>query len=214
MFDPRKLFKPKEADQQITSLNLEPPPPAPSAGQKFDPLSLQRAIEANRAAIQNSPAQQEINQRTKLLLESGNHPKGYFFAATPDTKALVIFQSKEPPRKAMLFFSSPFLATDYLRATNTQGAIGHIPVEALPQMAPKWRAAGVDSFLLNRCPRCPLALFYPPVDGVITDRQLLLAWSISKAVSTWRGQQLMRQYLSHKGENLLPHMRATPRVSS
>ena len=59
----------------------------------------------------------------------------------------------QPP--VMLLFSTPFAASDYLRATGTQGKVGQLKAEMLPPLAQSWLSMGVQSAALDPCPRCP-----------------------------------------------------------
>jgi hypothetical protein len=66
-----------------------------------------------------------------------------------------MIQAAPDQKPVMLLFSSPFAASDYLRATCTAGTVRQIRVETLPELAQSWLSLGPQGAVLDRCPRCP-----------------------------------------------------------
>jgi len=107
-------------------------------------------------SINVNPAKvEEVTRRTKEIIAAGTTPEWLFVCHVRGN--LLSFQAG-PEQPAVLFFTSPFGARDYLRVTGTEATVGQIKVETLPEAAQKWLAAGIENFLFNRCPRCKACL--------------------------------------------------------
>lgn len=206
MFNPRNLFGSKSRDTEITSLNLRTapppqkplpdPPPAPAQRNIFDPTS--------------QPAVDELKRRVERILAAGNPPDSFFFPVDPqDRRKIILMRSQNPERKSMLFFHAPSSATDYARCTHTPAEIVGFKLEALPGLARDWQAAGIHSFIMNRCPRCPNFNLLFPKDGLLTKEQIVFAWATSWALRNWRGEALVRKILFEKKDADLASRRAT-----
>lgn len=206
MFNPRNLFGSKSRDTEITSLDLRTAPPPQKPSPDASPVPAQKAL----FDPAGQPAQDELKRRVEHLLKAGNPPNAFFFPVDPQSRSKVILMmSQNPARKSMLFFSAPSSAADYVRCTRTPAEIVGFNLEALPGLARDWHASGIDSFIMNRCPRCTTYNVLTPEDGVITKEQIHLAWATSWALRNWRGEALVRKFLSYKGDGLVANQRAT-----
>jgi hypothetical protein len=139
------IFRKKEELQRLKLEAPKPercaPPPAPR---------VPRAI----PLPQTDPSKQEAGDcRAKEILDSGRIPEWLFVCST--AQGLLPFQPGRDQKPVMVLFSSPFAANDYLRATGTPGTVGQLQVKALPKIAKSWFSAGVQTAVLDRCPRCP-----------------------------------------------------------
>ena len=126
---------------ELQRLNLEAP-------------KLERSSPSPAPALPEAdPARQEaVNRKAKVILDSGRIPEWLFVCSK--TEGLLLFLPGQDQKPVMLLFSSPFAASDYMRATGTPGSVGQIKVEALPELARSWLSAGVQAAVLDRCPRC------------------------------------------------------------
>jgi hypothetical protein len=192
---------------EFTSLNLQiPARPAPSA-MPPNPLSLSGLSEERLAVLRSKPAQDELQRRAKLLRESQRVPKFVFFLIEPQSGMLILLNQKT--KRTVLLFSSPFLAHDYLEFSKMNVGVAGVPMESFAATARKWQSSGVDSFAVDRCPRCQVGVVLNPVQGVITWEQFLVTWSFERAIKNWRAEALIRKFLAVKGENMHAEKRAT-----
>ena len=133
-------------DQDLQRLNLEPPKPNPAA-----PAS---------PAVTVDPAKMElVHKRAKEILDSGALPQLMFLCGLPN--GLLTFVPGPGEKPVVLLFSTPFAATDYLRAAKAAAEVRQFRVDALPQMAQSWLASGAAAVAIDRCPRCPQFLTCP-----------------------------------------------------
>ena len=202
----KDLFKPKRSNQDFTSLNLETPAQKAPADQPAAVPKVPGISEARMAVLCSQPMREEVQRRAKLLRESEHVPKVFFYLVEP-TKGILILLKHET-QKPILLFSSPFFAQDYLQFSKLNVAIAGVPMESFATTAQKWRANGVDSLVIDRCPRCPVATVVSPQSAMNWD-QLILMWSIERGIKNWRAEGLIRHFLSLKGENMQGEMRAT-----
>jgi hypothetical protein len=133
-------------------LNLEAPKPGRSAS------SLGTTATESIPLPNADPAKVEaIRSRAKDLLDAGRIPE-WLFACRVANGLLML---KAPAGPVMLLFSSPFAASDYLRATSTQSTAGQFNVQALPELTQSWLSSGIQTASLDRCPRCTHCLSIP-----------------------------------------------------
>jgi hypothetical protein len=208
MFNLKNPFKSKEEDQKITSLNLQPPDVATTANAKqaSPPGTI---TDTHLAVLREQPVPEEINSGIRQLLDSGAHPEAVFLAQDPRNRGLIVFKHQNPPFQAIPLFSSPFLVGDYLRATKTVGQVIGVKMESLPQVAQSWRDGGIDSFLFNRCPRCPIVQPLRVKDNLITAEQIRFMWATQLTIRNWRARKLIRQYLDYAGDDSLAQKRTS-----
>ena len=205
MFNAKKLFGGGGGKTDMTSLNLESP--RPSSDEKVGPRS-QVTTQDNQLPSAKHPAQIEVNRLVTQLLEADKFPDAFYFAF--DTGgAVIIMATPNPPHKSILLFSSPFSALDYLRANKFAGKVVGFKTDSLPALAEQWRNAGIDSFIVNRCPRCSSINILSPKDQLITREQLFLGWATQWALRNVRGEDLVRQYQAHSGNDMVAKKRAT-----
>jgi hypothetical protein len=134
--------------EDFQRLNLDAPKRRPSAPSLATPAT--QSIPLPNV----DPARLEaINHRAKQILDSGRIPEWLFVCQA--TQGLLMFQYASDQKPVMLLFSSPFAASDYLRATGTPGTVHQLKVETLPQLAQSWLSLGLQTAVLDRCPRCP-----------------------------------------------------------
>lgn len=208
MFNLKNPFKSTRDAQGLSSLNLDPNSSYRASATMEQPKS---SLEEQMAVIRSRPVPEEINRGIQQLLDSGRHPEAVFFAGNPQTGALLVFRNHSPALQAILLFSSPQRAKDYLKATNTPGDMQVLGVnfDSLPMAAEHWRASGVDSFIINRCPRCPFVQPVKSENNLITKQQLTFMWATNMTIHNWQAAKLLRQYLAYKGEDMLSQKRAT-----
>src|SRR5450631_1652342 len=94
-----------------------------------------------------------VNKRAKEILDSGRIPEWLYVCWA--TNGLLIFRPATDQKPVMLLFSSPFAASDYLRASGTSGTVRQLKVDTLPESAQSWISSGLQAAVLDRCPRCP-----------------------------------------------------------
>jgi hypothetical protein len=203
MFNPKNLFGSKSREAEITSLDLRTPPPP----QKPLPDSPSAPAQRNIFDPTGQPAVDELKRRVQSIL-AGKTPNAFFLPVDPqDRRKVILLRSENPERKSLLFFSAPSSAADYARHIHTPAQIVGFNLDSLPGLARDWQAAGIPSFVMNRCPRCgtPNPMF--PKDGLITKEQLQFAWATSWALRNWRGEALAKHYLAVRGEAMAANRR-------
>ena len=134
--------------EELQRLNLEAPRPGPTPPSAATPAT-------QSIPLPNiDPARLEaVRHRAKEILDSGRIPE--WLSVCWSTNGLLLFQPARDQKPVMLLFSSPFAASDYLRATGTPGTVRQLKVETLPQSAQSWLSLGLQAAVLDRCPRCP-----------------------------------------------------------
>ena len=121
------------------------------------PDSPAQATTGSHESIHLNPAKgEEVTRRTKEIIASGMTPEWLFVCKSGGS--LPTFQHAPNKKPAMLLFTTPFAAQDYIRATGTGANVGQLKVESLPEPARMWLSSGSDVFILNRCPRCKVFL--------------------------------------------------------
>jgi hypothetical protein len=181
------MFWKRSDDDAIQRLNLVVPDHEIPSG---------RITESNRpteprsdciTALKADPAKvQEIQRRAAELLKTGLTPRSVFLCRTKD--GLVGLPYDESRRVALLLFSSPYLASDYVRVMGLTATVGELGVERLHQEAERWISAGSNIFLLNRCPRCQLS------NDVSIRVQVLLAQEQAAFHQVWAIDRAKRMF--------------------
>jgi hypothetical protein len=170
------LFK---SHEPIQRLNLETP--IVSAG----PLT----------CSQPSPDKvEEIQRRLQQILKSGQTPERVCVCQV--NGGLLTYQYTPERKQAVLLFTDPFAAQDYLRATNVAARVGQIKLETLPEMARNWVSAGVETFALNRCPRCT-HLKLIKTTALKTKEDFVVYWAAERAARWLYGEILVLSASNH-----------------
>jgi hypothetical protein len=173
------FFRKKE---DLQRLNLEAPKPAPIPPSDATPAP-------QSVPLPNvDPARLEAVQRkAKEILDSGRIPESLSICGVSNGLLMVRYAPDQKP--VMLLFSSPFAASDYLRATHTAGTVRQIKVEALPELAQSWLSSGAQAAVLDRCPRCPQPF---PMIGLAG----MAKWTKEDFVKVWAHFRAARLVLS------------------
>jgi serine/threonine protein kinase len=182
------FFRKKEDLQQ---LNLEAPKPAP-----FSPPPVTPATQSIPLPNIDPARLEAVNQRAKEILESGRIPEWLFVCSVND--GLLMFRPARDQKPVMLLFSSPFAATDYLRATSTPGAVRQLKVETLPESVQSWLSLGLQAAVLDRCPRCPQFLSMD-LAGMAkwTKEDFAKIWAQLRATRSVLGEIRIRSAMNH-----------------
>jgi hypothetical protein len=172
---------------------MSPDPPPPSAQELL-------------AAISVDPAKvEEVQRRTKQMLESGAAPEVLFLGQTGNSS--LMFQHGPGKKPAMLLFTTQYAAQDYIRTTGAGTHVGLFKVDALPELARHWNSLGCDSFILNRCPRCTLCLV-GSTDIFSSKEHFRACWAADRATRSVQGEILVRSAMQHMKEKQLAQVRA------
>ena len=182
------FFRKKE---EIQRLDLESPKagrPAPSRGTTATPPIPLPDVDPARLAA--------VTHKAKEILDSGRIAEWLFLCQVPN--GLLLLRAPGDNRPVMLLFSSPFAASDYLRATHTSGTVGQIKVETLPKLAQSWLQAGVQAAILDRCPRCSHALSLTlPQMAQWTKEDFAKVWAYHRATRLVMGETRIRSAMNH-----------------
>ena len=138
-------------------------------------------------------AVQEVSRRIQLLIQAGKHPEWLFLCGT--STGTVTFVVEQKP--VMLLFTTWHAARDYLRATSVPGEVRQLKFDAVPQVSPGWIAAGAERFILNRCPRCNIAVI-GSFHG-LTAEAFFTNWATVQATRWFMGERKVRELLRLQG---------------
>jgi hypothetical protein len=151
-----------------------------------------------RRATPTVPAD-EVTSRALRLVETGPHPERIFLCAQ-EGGGLLTCKFGDQPGPSMLLFSSPYYAIDYINETGVEADVAHMQLDALPQSAASWLEAGADTFVLNRCPRCDVALIAETQH--LKNREVFLKlWAVDRATRAMKGEQLATSAFSLIGDD-------------
>jgi hypothetical protein len=101
-------------------------------------------------------------------------------------------------KPVVLLFSTPFVATDYLRFTKSAGGVRQFAVDTLPQLAQSWLTSGAVAAAIDRCPRCPQFLSYPLADLTkCTRADFAKIWAYHRAARLVLGGIRVRSAMGH-----------------
>jgi hypothetical protein len=181
------FFRKKEDFQR---LNLEAPKPGPthpSAPPATQSISLSSIDPARLEAVKH---------RAKEILDSGRIPE--WLSVCWATRGLLMFQPARDEKPVMLLFSSPFAASDYLRATCTPATVRQLKVETLPESARSWLSLGLQAAALDRCPRCPQFLSVNLAGMAKWSKEdFAKVWAHHRATRSVMGELRIRSAMNH-----------------
>ncbi len=179
----KNLFQSEMANEGITSLKLEPP----NAQLRNDNSNsaVRRLIDPKLLEI----AVPEIKQRANKMLGAGRRPQALYLAVNGGWFS---FRTTNPDRNVLLIFTSGYAAMDYLKTAKIAGGVHEFPFESLPVYVEHWRKAGIDSFVLDRCPRCPD--FVCATIDAKTEEQFLTLWAFHRATRDFQSERLVHAY--------------------
>ena len=175
------FFRKKEEPQRP---NQEAPKAEPSAQPEPSPT------QASHPPVADPTKLDAVNRKAKEILDTGRIPDCLFVCW--------VFQPGGGQKPVMLLFSTTFAATDYLRATGTNGTVRQLKVDALCQCAQSWLASGVELAVLDRCPRCPQFVTIGLAQmAQWTKEDFAKAWSTHRAVRLVMGEVRVRSAMNH-----------------
>jgi hypothetical protein len=166
----------------LQRLNLVPPS-APAAAP---------AVKCPSLANLKPEVSQEIKRRSEIL-KAGPAPEWIFFCEA--NGALLTFKVAGKP--AILLFTTPYAAFDYLRATGVKAEVRQIKFQTIPDFAAKWRADGAQSFSLDRCPRCGL-INVTDIKEALGMETFLRYWAFYGALRSIRCEIKVREMMAHR----------------
>jgi hypothetical protein len=184
----KNLFHSGKTNEGITSLDLEVAKPQ-SSPENFSSNN-QKQIDPMLLAV----SVPEISRRAKVMMEAEKRPQSLSLAIDGATNGMVTFRTTNPDRTAMLIFTSGHTAMDYLKTSNISGDVHMFPFESLHTYIDLWRKAKVDTFVFDRCPRCPDFVSLPINDN--TEGQFLTLWTLHRATRDFQSERRIRAYLN------------------
>src|ERR1035441_7951679 len=138
----------------FTRLNLTPPgKDQPSKSETTPDGDHSPAIVPPRV---DPAAIEEVRVLTDKILAAPNPPKSLLFAGAPPHGFLTFTVPSFGP--AVLLFTNGHHVIDYLAVTGAEASICEFKTDDLPELAKAWAASGTKAWILNRCPRCAVAL--------------------------------------------------------
>jgi hypothetical protein len=168
----------------IQRLNLVPPDPERSAAGSGSPASAASTVTGCVLPEANPEAVKEVARRAKQMIESGVSPDSVYLCKVQ--QGTLTFQYDRAQKPALLLFTTPWAAVDYLRAAEVTGTVGGIKCDVLPGYAQGW-TKGADNFVLNRCPRCNIMLLNQI--HVLQDKESFRKmWAVVQAGKIFRAQ--------------------------
>lgn len=182
------FFRKKEILQR---LNLEAPKAEPSLPSHVPSPS--RSMPLPTADPSKVDA---VIRRAKAILNAGRIPDWLFVCSVSD--GLLVFHPPPDQKPAMLIFSSPFAARDYLRSIGMAGTVLQFKVETLSQTAQSWLDSGLEVAIMDRCPRCPEFLSIG-LDAMVkwTRGDFAEMWSYFRATRSVLGEIRIRSAMNH-----------------
>jgi hypothetical protein len=139
---------------------------------------------------------QEVLRRFNRILVVGAAPEFLFLLTVGNGN--MVFQHG-PGKKAMLIFTTPHAAADYLRATGSQAKIGTMKLDALPHLAKGWMAAGCENFIINRCPRCNIFLL-TKTEILLNRENFIKIWALNRATQWLRAERMAQKAFANLGK--------------
>ena len=188
----KNLFHSEKNRKDTTSLNLETPKPQ----MLRDNSDSSTQIDPKLLAV----AAPEINRRAKEMLDAGKRP-GFLYLVVSGPNNLISFKTANPDHNVLLIFTSGHAAMDYLKTANIGGGVHEFPFESLSAYTEMWKKVQLDSFVLDRCPRCP-HFSIAQIDGC-TEEKFKTLWALHRATRNFQSERLIRAYLnsSNAAEN-------------
>jgi hypothetical protein len=187
----------------LQKLDLVPPEresPSGSSGPAAPPVS-------SVFPAPSPEATKEVSRRTDLILKSGRAPEWIFICVVQSGGGIITFRPGAGKKPVMLLFTTPHAAWDYIRATKTAAEVRQLKFDALPEVAKGWIAAGVESFVMNRCPRCSVMNLFSIQELTENDR-LLRVWALLAAVRSYQGELKVREFFTQNQSASFPRARA------
>jgi hypothetical protein len=194
MFD---FLKPKAERQELTSLGLKASVPAGDAAAL--PKGMTDAMQGMQAAFKDSGASAEFQRRTKELLDSGQHPELICFLRDRVNHNPIALLIKEPPRKALLIFTSPVLAHFYIQTKQAPFEVVGLKLNEVAPAAEDWRKRGFDAYIMDLSPKAPVFNLLSAKDNLITQEQLVHSWATMRTARNWQAQTRLHEFYGKKG---------------
>jgi hypothetical protein len=145
----------------------------------------------------------EVARRAQQLLKAGTAPEWLFLCQQGGGTVFV----RNPDNQPILpLFTSSYAARDYMRVTGAGTDVGQVKLENLPQLA-HYQKNGVNTFTLNRCPRCKVCLA-SPIEGLKSRETFLASWAMDRATKSLHGEVLVRAVMKHLSETSASQARA------
>jgi hypothetical protein len=105
-----------------------------------------------------------------------------------------------------LLFTNGHHVIDYLAVTGAEASICEFKTDDLPEIAKAWAASGAKAWILNRCPRCAVALTVD-IATLWTKEGFLKVWAVSEATRIWKGRIQANKVLECLQRGELPQAR-------
>lgn len=144
-----------------------------------------------------------VSDRTRQIAATETLPEWFFVCQVGEGTLALPTENKT---QSLLFFTSPILADDYLRAIGEQGVVGGIRVTDLAAFARGLADQGARTFCINRCPRCQVMLAIK-LSALDSPDQLLKVWALERAGRFLKGQGFARAVFEAQSRGVVP-MRA------
>jgi len=195
-----EFLKPKTERQQLTSLGLEATAEPPGDAVP-SPKEIADAMQKMQAAVRDSGASVEFQRRTKELLDSGQRPDLICFLRERENPNPIVLLIKEPPRKALLIFTSPVLAHFYIQTKQLRAEVAGMKLDDIGPAAESWRTRGCNAFIMDLSPKAPVFNLLDAKDNLITREQLVWCWANSRVIRNWQAQTKLQEIYSKKDSN-------------
>ena len=196
MFD---FLKPKSQSRELTSLKLEAPAkpasdtvPTPSAAADYMQM---------HAALKDSAMAVEVKRRTKELLDSGQRPELICFLREREKHNPIALLVGEPPRKALLVFTSPFLAKFYIETKQLPFELVVVKLDEVTAAAEDWRKRRFDAFIMDLSPKAPVFNAVSAEDTLTTRELLVRTWAAQRTARNWQAQNRLHEFYGKKNSN-------------
>lgn len=145
-------------------------------------------------SAQLNPEQvKEVIRRTQQIREAGRVPE-WLFCCRRGPGSLAVPGGPDNKPAVLLFTTQPD-AQDYIRFTGAAEKVAALKLESLQEAAQGWISAGCGSFILNRCPRCNIAVTYR-VQLALSKQDFLAAWAVDRATKSVSAERLVRSAMT------------------
>jgi hypothetical protein len=133
------------------------------------------------------------------MVEEGKRPDSLYLLVDIATGGLITVTN--PGHFTLPVFTSGFAAADYIKVKSLAGGIHRFPSDSWVTYVQRWRDDGIDSFVLDFCPRCGNGLAIPIKEEELTEQQLLSLWAVRMTSRNYQAQKLIRAYLDTSSDN-------------
>jgi hypothetical protein len=198
MFKPRNLFKSFGTPKKTASGDLPTPAVPATAG----------AVPAVSNPKVDPAAAEEMQRRVAQVAKAGRFPRYYFFGVDPITGSITHFKGAGQAPGSLLLFTSPLSLKDYLRVAKNPSGVAGFKMDDLPIWSNRWKGHGLNSVLMNPCPRCASNQAFQQNDGLISKAVIDAAFATSLAKRGVIGEPLVRQFLAESGDDAHTKRRA------